>query len=91
VSLANYKNPADATGLTYAALREAQTQTLALPNTGQALAIDVGGRRRRRLGDGRHQLRSSGGGGSSDWRRVHCGVDDGQRRGVAARLDGGPA
>lgn len=42
VSLANYKNPADATGLTYAALREAQTQTLALPNTGQALAIDVG-------------------------------------------------
>ncbi len=42
VSLANYKNSSDATGLTYAALREAQTQTLALPNTGQALAIDVG-------------------------------------------------
>jgi sialate O-acetylesterase len=42
VSLANYQNSSDATGLTYAALREAQTQTLVLPNTGQALAIDVG-------------------------------------------------
>ena len=42
VSLANYKNAADQTGLSYAFLREAQTQTLALPNTGQALAIDVG-------------------------------------------------
>jgi len=42
VSLANYKVPGDATGRTYACLREAQTQTLALPNTGQALAIDIG-------------------------------------------------
>jgi sialate O-acetylesterase len=42
VSLANYGVPPDATGLTYAFLREAQTQTLALPNTGQALAIDIG-------------------------------------------------
>jgi sialate O-acetylesterase len=42
VGLASYKNASDATGLTYALLREAQTQTLALPNTGQALAVDIG-------------------------------------------------
>ena len=42
VSLANYKVPTDKTDTTYAFLREAQTQTLALPHTGQALAIDVG-------------------------------------------------
>src|SRR5581483_7103571 len=42
VSLANYKVPGDRTNATYAFLREAQTQTLTLPNTGQALAIDVG-------------------------------------------------
>lgn len=42
VSLANYKNVGDPTERTYAFLREAQTQTLALPNTGQALAIDIG-------------------------------------------------
>jgi len=42
VNLANYKNPTDKTGTTYAFLREAQTLTLDLPNTGQALAIDVG-------------------------------------------------
>ena len=42
VSLANYKVPGDATDATYAFLREAQTQTLDLPNTGQALAIDIG-------------------------------------------------
>jgi sialate O-acetylesterase len=42
VNLANYKNSGDKTGQTYAFLREAQTQTLALPNTGQALAIDIG-------------------------------------------------
>lgn len=42
VSLANYRVPDDATDSTYAFLREAQTQTLELPNTGQALAIDVG-------------------------------------------------
>ena len=42
VSLANYKNGADPTARTYAFLREAQTQTLSLPNTGQALAIDLG-------------------------------------------------
>ncbi len=42
VNLANYKVPSDPTGQTYAFLREAQTQTLELPNTGQAIAIDVG-------------------------------------------------
>src|SRR4051812_43174336 len=42
VSLANYGLPSDATGRTYAFLREAQTKTLSLPNTGQALAIDIG-------------------------------------------------
>ncbi|MDP3069258.1 MAG: sialate O-acetylesterase [Opitutaceae bacterium] len=44
VSLANYAVPADGgeRGRTYAFLREAQTQTLALPHTGQALAIDIG-------------------------------------------------
>jgi sialate O-acetylesterase len=41
VSLAAYA-PADPTNRTYAFLREAQTKTLALPNTGQALAIDLG-------------------------------------------------
>ncbi|MSU66355.1 MAG: sialate O-acetylesterase [Opitutus sp.] len=42
VSLANFKVPEDPTGKTYAFLREAQRQALTLPNTGQALAIDVG-------------------------------------------------
>jgi len=42
VNLANYKNPSDATGMSWAFLREAQTQTLDLPNTGQAIAIDIG-------------------------------------------------
>ncbi|MSU25044.1 MAG: sialate O-acetylesterase [Opitutus sp.] len=42
VSLANYTVPTDASGTSYAFLREAQTQTLALPHTGQALAIDLG-------------------------------------------------
>lgn len=42
VNLANYKIPADPTAAAWAFLREAQTQTLALPNTGQALAIDLG-------------------------------------------------
>ncbi|HEX2854349.1 MAG TPA: sialate O-acetylesterase [Opitutaceae bacterium] len=42
VNLANFKNDEDPTGLTYAFLREAQTQTLSLPKTGQALAIDIG-------------------------------------------------
>jgi sialate O-acetylesterase len=42
VNLANYKVSADPTGQTYAFLREAQTQTLSLPHTGQALAIDLG-------------------------------------------------
>ena len=42
VNLANYKNAGDASGTTYALLREAQTQTLALTGTGQALAIDLG-------------------------------------------------
>ena len=44
VSLADYAVPADngERGRTYAFLREAQTKTLALPHTGQALAIDLG-------------------------------------------------
>ena len=44
VSLANYGVPLDGgeRGRTYAFLREAQTQALALPHTGQALAIDLG-------------------------------------------------
>jgi sialate O-acetylesterase len=42
VNLANFRVPGDATHMTYAFLREAQTKTLALPNTGQALAIDIG-------------------------------------------------
>lgn len=42
VNLANYKIPSDSTDATWAFLREAQTQTLSLPNTGQALAIDLG-------------------------------------------------
>lgn len=41
VNLAGFQAP-DATGRNYAFLREAQTQTLALPNTGQAIAIDLG-------------------------------------------------
>lgn len=39
VSLANYRGGSDGAS---ARLREAQTQTLALPATGQALAIDIG-------------------------------------------------
>jgi sialate O-acetylesterase len=42
VQLASYKAPTDPTGETWAWLREAQTQTLGLPATGQALAIDIG-------------------------------------------------
>jgi sialate O-acetylesterase len=44
VNLANFGVPEDGgeRGRTYALLREAQTKTLALPNTGQALAIDIG-------------------------------------------------
>jgi sialate O-acetylesterase len=42
VNLANYKAPTDATGTTYAFLREAQTQTLDLPETGQAVTLDLG-------------------------------------------------
>jgi len=42
VSLANYKMPSDPTGVAFAFIREAQAQALALPNTGQALAIDIG-------------------------------------------------
>jgi sialate O-acetylesterase len=42
VNLANFEVPGDATKRTYAFLREAQTKTLAIPNTGQALAIDIG-------------------------------------------------
>lgn len=42
VNLASFKYPSDPTGVAAAFLREAQTKTLALPNTGQALAIDLG-------------------------------------------------
>ncbi len=42
VGLANYEVPGDPTKRSYAFLREAQTKALALPNTGQALAIDIG-------------------------------------------------
>lgn len=42
VSLANYEVPTDPTRRIYAFLREAQTKALALPDTGQALAIDIG-------------------------------------------------
>lgn len=40
VNLPALKKEDDPTGLTLAVVREAQTRTLALPNTGQALAID---------------------------------------------------
>lgn len=42
VNLAGFRAPADPTGLSYAVLREAQTKTLNVPNTGQAIAIDLG-------------------------------------------------
>ncbi len=42
VNLAAFDPPAEPTQRTFAFLREAQTQALALPNTGQALAIDLG-------------------------------------------------
>jgi len=42
VQLANFAAPGDATGRSWALLREAQAQALALPMTGQAVAIDLG-------------------------------------------------
>ena len=42
VQLANYKSPGDTSDVAWAFLREAQTQTLSLPNTGQAITIDIG-------------------------------------------------
>ena len=42
VNLAGFKMANDATDRTWAYLREAQTQTLALPQTGQAIAVDIG-------------------------------------------------
>ena len=43
VSLANYMEPPEQPGeSSWAELREAQTMTLSLPNTGMALAIDIG-------------------------------------------------
>jgi sialate O-acetylesterase len=42
VQLANFKVAADKTDRTWAFLREAQTQALVLPNTGQAITIDIG-------------------------------------------------
>ena len=42
VQLANFNQPGDPTGTNWAYLREAQTQTLNLPETGQAVTIDIG-------------------------------------------------
>jgi sialate O-acetylesterase len=42
VQLANFAAPGDPTGRSWALLREAQAQALALPMTGQAVAIDLG-------------------------------------------------
>jgi sialate O-acetylesterase len=42
VQLADFKEPRDPTGVTFAYVREAQTQTLSLPATGQAITIDIG-------------------------------------------------
>jgi sialate O-acetylesterase len=43
VQLANFKAPFDATDITWAELREAQTMTLvASPNTGMAVTVDIG-------------------------------------------------
>jgi len=42
VQLANWAPGGDSDGTDWAFLRAAQTQTLALPHTGQALAIDIG-------------------------------------------------
>ena len=42
VQLSNFKVPSDRTDQTWAYLREAQTQTLSLPNTGQAVTLDIG-------------------------------------------------
>ena len=42
VQLANFNDPNDATGQGWAFLREAQSRTLSLPETGQAVAIDIG-------------------------------------------------
>ncbi len=42
VNLANYSSPTDPTDLDFAWLRAAQTQTLSLPNTGQAITVDIG-------------------------------------------------
>jgi len=42
VQLANWLARGDRTGMTWAELREAQLQTLGLPNTGMAVTIDIG-------------------------------------------------
>jgi sialate O-acetylesterase len=42
VQLANFEYPNETTHQTWAFLREAQTQTLGLPATGQAITIDIG-------------------------------------------------
>lgn len=42
VQLANYLPASDTTGRQWAFLREAQTKTLAVPNTGMAVTIDIG-------------------------------------------------
>ena len=42
MQLAAYETPGDPTGASWAYLREAQAQTLSLPATGMAVAIDIG-------------------------------------------------
>ncbi len=42
VQLANFTQPADATGINWAYLREGQQGSLVVPNTGMASAIDIG-------------------------------------------------
>jgi sialate O-acetylesterase len=42
VQLANYQDPHDPSGLSWAYLREGQAQTLSLPATGMAVTIDLG-------------------------------------------------
>jgi len=42
VNLAGFDPPDDPSGTSFAFLREAQTRTLSIPNTGQAIAIDLG-------------------------------------------------
>ncbi len=42
VQLANFAAPMDKSGVGYSLLREAQTETLKVPNTGMAVTVDIG-------------------------------------------------